>query len=64
LRCPFATSLSWLLERYSQCLVRTHEMIVGSPLFQVDEELWNGFRCNLGAETQPEHRHTLRELGQ
>jgi len=39
LRQTFATLLSWLQERYSECFVGTHKMIVGAPPLQMGEQV-------------------------
>ncbi len=44
LRQKFATSLSWLHERYLERCMRTHTRRGGSPPFQVGQELWGGLR--------------------
>jgi hypothetical protein len=52
LRQTFATSLAWLHERYSKGVVRSYEVIVGSPALQMGEQRWGLLRRCPGATSQ------------
>src|SRR2546430_9761770 len=52
LRQSFAPSFSRLHEPHAQRLVRTHNMIGGSPPFQVSYQVWRLLRCGPGTASQ------------
>jgi hypothetical protein len=56
-----ATSFARRHERSSQRFVRTHNMIIRPPPFQVSEQARSGLRCGPGATCQRCHPMTDRE---
>jgi hypothetical protein len=58
LRQKLATPRSWLQERNSQRLVRTHKVIVSPPPFQVGQQVWGLLRRGPGPPRERCHAVT------